>query len=59
MSKATVIKEKCVGCAACTGVCPVHAISIGADGKSTVDQEKCRGCGQCAAICPAQAIENK
>lgn len=59
MSKAVIDKSKCLGCGACTGVCPAAAISIASDGKAVVDPNKCAGCGQCAANCPAQAIENK
>lgn len=59
MSKANVNKSVCLGCGACTGVCPVGAIAIGADGKAGVDQSKCVGCGACAGCCPAQAIELK
>jgi len=59
MAKANVDQSKCLGCGACTGVCPVAAISIDASGKATVDQTKCVGCGACAGVCPAQAIENK
>lgn len=59
MSKAKVEKSKCLGCGACTGVCPVGAVTIGADGKATVDESKCVGCGACCGVCPVQAIENK
>ncbi|MCQ2956533.1 MAG: 4Fe-4S binding protein [Mycoplasmoidaceae bacterium] len=59
MSKAVVNKSKCLGCGACTGVCPVGAVAIGSDGKAGVDQSKCVGCGACAGVCPVQAIENK
>lgn len=59
MAKAVVDQAKCLGCAACTGVCPAAAIAIDASGKAAVDPSKCAGCGQCAKICPAQAIENK
>jgi len=59
MAKAIVDQSKCLGCGACTGVCPVGAIAIDASGKAAVDASKCVGCGACAGVCPAQAIENK
>ena len=48
-------KEKCVGCGACVGACPVGAIAPDADGKMVIDQEKCISCGTCAAVCPVDA----
>ena len=48
-------KEKCVGCGACVGACPVEAITMGDDGKAVIDAEKCISCGTCAAVCPVGA----
>lgn len=59
MPKANVEQSKCLGCGACTGVCPAQAIAIDASGKAAVDASKCVGCGACAGVCPAQAIEVK
>jgi len=47
--------EKCVGCGACVGVCPVAAI-LPKDGKFAIDPTKCVGCGTCVGMCPMQAI---
>ena len=49
-------KEKCIGCGACEGVCPVNAISI-VDGKSQIDDSVCIKCGTCEGICPVEAIK--
>lgn len=48
---------KCIGCHGCQGMCPVGAITTGADGKCTIDTSKCISCGTCAAVCPMGAIE--
>lgn len=50
--------EKCVGCEACVGTCPVEAISM-KDGKAVVAEDKCIDCGACVAGCPAEAISQE
>ena len=52
-------KEKCIGCAACVGACPVEAIAIGDDGKAAIDPNKCISCGTCAAVCPVGAPDDE
>lgn len=47
--------DKCVGCGACEGSCPVEAISM-ADGKAVVDEATCVDCGACQGECPVEAI---
>ncbi|MDK2820930.1 MAG: hypothetical protein PWP31_895 [Clostridia bacterium] len=49
-----VIKEKCVGCGACSEICPMEAITV--DEVATIDNEKCMGCGACVSECPNEAI---
>lgn len=50
-------KNKCIGCGACVGICPVGAISMDDDGKSQIDTQKCIKCGACEATCPVEAIK--
>lgn len=57
MAKAKINKETCIGCGACTGVCPVTAISLDSDGKAQVDESTCIECGACVGACPVSAIK--
>ena len=52
----TVNKEMCLGCGACTEVCPVGAIVLGEDGLAESDPNTCLDCGACVATCPVGAI---
>ena len=47
-------KNKCIGCGACVGACPVGAISF-VDGKPKIDPKKCISCGMCYSVCPVEA----
>ena len=42
------ITDKCIGCSACSRVCPVSAISGELKKKFEIDPEKCIKCGKCA-----------
>lgn len=50
------ITDKCIGCTACTRVCPVHCISGERKEKHVIDNTKCTHCGQCVVTCPVGAI---
>lgn len=52
--KATVDKEKCIGCGQCVDVCPVEAIKL--DNDIAVISDECIECGACADECPSEAI---
>ena len=56
MSGIRIILDKCVGCGACVGVCPVSAIKI-VDKKAVIDLDKCTLCGACIDSCKFSAIE--
>ena len=48
--------EKCVGCGACSAVCP-HAVFVQQNGKAEMaDRGACMECGACMINCPTQAI---
>jgi ferredoxin len=47
--------EACIGCGACTEICPVAAVTI-IDDKAHTDPDWCIGCGVCAVVCPTEAI---
>jgi len=49
------ISDDCVSCGACAAVCPVEAISEGAD-HFVIDAEVCIDCGACEGECPTGAI---
>ncbi len=54
-----VITEECIGCTACTKVCPVDCISGERKGLHVIDQDKCIKCEACMAKCPVKCIIKK
>lgn len=53
------ITDKCVGCTACTKVCPVNCITGERKGLHVIDSKACIKCGACMAKCPFNAIIKK
>lgn len=48
--------KKCVGCKACTAVCPQAMHSFSASGEHRVAFSRCVQCGACTAACPTGAL---
>lgn len=48
--------DTCVGCGACTEVCPTGSLSINGEGKCEVSEDTCVDCGACCGTCPTGAI---
>lgn len=46
----------CLGFGTCVGVCPVDAITMGADGLPIIDVATCTGCGLCVTSCPRNTL---
>jgi uncharacterized Fe-S center protein len=47
--------KKCVGCAACSKVCPQDAVSM-SEKTAHIDPQKCIGCGECLTVCQEKAV---
>lgn len=56
MTKYAIDPQKCVGCSACSKVCPVNAISGEVGRKFKIDPAKCIKCGACYKTCKFNAI---
>lgn len=54
-----VINDKCIGCTACSRVCPVGCISGEVKKAHVIDQDKCIKCGACMDKCKFNAIDKK
>ena len=53
----TIDKNKCIGCSACSRVCPVNAISGQIRKPFEINQETCVKCGKCYNTCRFNAIK--
>ncbi len=54
--KFEIVKDKCIGCSACSRVCPVKCISGQIKQPYEIDQSKCIKCGACLNTCKFNAI---
>ena len=51
------ITDKCIGCTACSRLCPVNAIEGSLKHKHTINNEICIKCGACFENCKFNAVE--
>ncbi len=49
------VSDDCIGCQACSGVCPQGCIYFVND-KAVIRQENCLHCGNCMNVCPVGAV---
>jgi len=54
--KYKILKEKCVGCTACSKKCPADAIMGAKKAPHYIIPDKCIGCGTCKDVCKFNAI---
>ncbi|WP_163468059.1 ATP-binding protein [Fusobacterium sp. IOR10] len=50
-------EEGCIGCGACSEVCPVDAIAATEEGKYRIS-DTCINCGACVEVCPVGVISS-
>ena len=48
-------EERCFGCAACIGLCPVNALFLD-DKLAVVEELECTHCEHCIPLCPVHAL---
>ncbi|HEX9061540.1 MAG TPA: NADH-quinone oxidoreductase subunit NuoF [Clostridia bacterium] len=51
--------DKCIGCTACSRVCPVSCITGEVKKAHAIDKDKCINCGACVKSCKFGAISRK
>lgn len=54
--KYSIDAEKCIGCALCARVCPVHCIKSQPKAVHVIDASQCIGCGACYDACKFDAV---
>jgi ferredoxin len=49
------VKEWCMYCGECAGVCPRSLIEVG-ENSLKFDKDNCKECAVCIQVCPVQAL---
>lgn len=52
------IAADCIGCDACTRICPARAVSGEIKGCHRIDPRRCIDCSACGRVCPARAVKD-
>jgi NAD-dependent dihydropyrimidine dehydrogenase PreA subunit len=52
-------ESACIGCGACTEVCPHQVFTLNERKVHIVDRDACMECGACMLNCPTKAIQLK
>lgn len=56
-------KEECIGCGACSSICPKQCIKMKYDFEGFqypfYDKQQCVHCGKCKSVCPVRQIKKK
>ncbi len=47
--------NRCIGCDACTDICPKNCISRNEEGMRKIDRKICDRCGKCVEVCYAES----
>ena len=55
MTRAAIVRARCVTCRRCVAACDSAAISVDGD-SCVVDEALCGGCCACVAVCRTDAI---
>jgi len=50
-----IVKEWCMYCGECSGVCPICLIEVG-ETSITSDESSCIDCRMCVQVCPVRAL---
>lgn len=53
-----IFPARCIGCGCCMAICPLNAVTLGADRGVSIDRSLCDGCGRCASVCCSGALQS-
>ena len=56
VARITLDKDSCIGCRACTMVCPHQLFTVKDQKAALINRDNCMECGACSLNCPVDAI---